>query len=83
MLKRLLRLLVVVCVTGLAVASPRAQMRPRPVADETGDVALQLQLRKLRTVGTFMMTDRASRRDENNALLAQIGVRPGPAHRRS
>jgi LmbE family N-acetylglucosaminyl deacetylase len=76
MLKRLLSIAVVVFVAGLSTVSPRAQMRPRPVADETGDVALQLLLRKLHTVGTFMMTI-AHPDDENNALLAQMAYGNG------
>jgi LmbE family N-acetylglucosaminyl deacetylase len=77
-LKRSLSLVVVLLVAGLAPALPFAQMRVRPVTDRTGDVALQLAFRKLRTVGTFMMTI-AHPDDENNALLAQmahgLGVR--------
>jgi LmbE family N-acetylglucosaminyl deacetylase len=60
-------------VAGLCVAMPpaAAQLRPRPVANETGDVALQLLLRKLRMAGTFMMTT-AHPDDENNGLLVQM-----------
>jgi hypothetical protein len=71
MLKRSIVLAVVLSVVGLSTVSPRAQMRPRPVADETGDVALQMLFRKLLSVGTFMMTI-AHPDDENNALLAQL-----------
>lgn len=48
-----------------------AQLRLRPVADQSGDVQLTLLLRKLRTVGTFMMTT-AHPDDENNALLSMM-----------
>ena len=53
------------------VAPLPAQLRPRPISEETGEVQLQLMLRKLRTASTFMMTD-AHPDDENNALLAQM-----------
>ena len=46
-----------------------AQFRTRPVADETGEVQLQLMLRKLRTSATLMMTT-AHPDDEANGVLA-------------
>jgi LmbE family N-acetylglucosaminyl deacetylase len=56
----------------VAVAAPLpAQLRPRPISEETGEVQLQLLFRKLKTSATFMMTD-AHPDDENNALLAQM-----------
>jgi LmbE family N-acetylglucosaminyl deacetylase len=56
----------------LAVAAPLGgQMRLQPVSNEQGKVALALALRKLTTVGTFMMTT-AHPDDENNGLLAML-----------
>ncbi len=57
---------------ALAAASPRAQHQLQPVAALRGTPALELQLRKLETVGTFMMTT-AHPDDENNAMLAYYG----------
>jgi LmbE family N-acetylglucosaminyl deacetylase len=51
------------------VAGPGAQHRLQPVATLRGEPALALMLRKLDTVGTFMMTT-AHPDDENNAMLA-------------
>lgn len=48
---------------------PRAQHRLVPVAALRGEPALELMLRKLDTVGNFMMTT-AHPDDENNAMLA-------------
>ena len=53
----------------LVVSSPRAQHRLQPVTTERGEPALRLMLRKLDTVGNFMMTT-AHPDDENNAMLA-------------
>ena len=50
-------------------ASPRAQHRLLPVSTLRGEPALELMLRKLDTVGTFMMTT-AHPDDENNGMLA-------------
>jgi LmbE family N-acetylglucosaminyl deacetylase len=58
-----------------AVSLP-AQLRVRPVADETGEVALQLMFRKLRATATFMMTT-AHPDDENSGLLAQMAYGQG------
>ena len=52
-----------------ASAGPRAQHRLLPVSTMTGKPALELMLRKLDTVGTFMMTT-AHPDDENNGMLA-------------
>jgi LmbE family N-acetylglucosaminyl deacetylase len=53
----------------LVVGAPRAQHRLQPVTTERGEPALRLMLRKLDTVGNFMMTT-AHPDDENNAMLA-------------
>jgi LmbE family N-acetylglucosaminyl deacetylase len=51
------------------ISAPVAQHRLQPVAAVTGEPALRLMLRKLDTVGNFMMTT-AHPDDENNAMLA-------------
>jgi LmbE family N-acetylglucosaminyl deacetylase len=51
---------------------PSAQHQLQPVAALRGQAALELALRKLDTVGTFMMTT-AHPDDENNAMLAYYG----------
>src|SRR5687767_10641511 len=51
------------------LAGPGAQHRLVPVAALGGEPALELMLRKLDTVGTFMMTT-AHPDDENNGMLA-------------
>ena len=57
----------------LAIGSvPSAQHQLQPVAALRGAPALELALRKLDTVGTFMMTT-AHPDDENNAMLAYYG----------
>jgi LmbE family N-acetylglucosaminyl deacetylase len=57
-------------VAVIAVATvPSAQHRLVPVAQLRGEPALELMLRKLDTVGNFMMTT-AHPDDENNAMLA-------------
>jgi LmbE family N-acetylglucosaminyl deacetylase len=53
----------------LLVSTPIAQHRLLPVASLRGEPALALMLRKLDTVGNFMMTT-AHPDDENNAMLA-------------
>ncbi len=53
----------------LLMSAPRAQHRLVPVASLRGAPALELMLRKLDTVGNFMMTT-AHPDDENNAMLA-------------
>lgn len=52
--------------------SPGAQHRLQPVSALRGRPALELMLRKLDTVGSFMMTT-AHPDDENNAMLAYFG----------
>ena len=68
---RLLRLRFSLSVIVFAAisASPRAQFRVVPVSSLRGEPALELMLRKLDTVGTFMMTT-AHPDDENNGMLA-------------
>ena len=53
------------------LAGPGAQHRLVPVAALGGEPALELMLRKLDTVGSFMMTT-AHPDDENNAMLAYM-----------
>jgi LmbE family N-acetylglucosaminyl deacetylase len=65
---RFFPVLAAAAVLTATVALP-AQLRLRPITDQTGDAALELALRKLRTAGTLMMTT-AHPDDENNALLA-------------
>jgi LmbE family N-acetylglucosaminyl deacetylase len=60
---------IVIAVVLAALASPAAQHRLQPVATLRGEPALELMLRKLDTVGTFMMTT-AHPDDENNGMLA-------------
>ena len=67
-LRRRLPVLALVAVLAGTAALP-AQLRLRPITDQTGDTALELTLRKLRTTGTLMMTT-AHPDDENNGLLA-------------
>lgn len=72
------RLLLVPVLLALAfTSSPMvAQNRLQPVAALTGLPALELELRKLDTVGNLMMTT-AHPDDENNALLAYYGHAKG------
>ena len=66
------RRLVLFATTVCLWASPTlAQMQVRPVADAEGYAGLGLVLRKLDTIGTFMMAT-AHPDDENNALLALL-----------
>jgi LmbE family N-acetylglucosaminyl deacetylase len=60
--------LLIFVAAGLTGA-PFAQHRLLPVATQRGEPALELMLRKLDTVGTFMMTT-AHPDDENNGMLA-------------
>jgi LmbE family N-acetylglucosaminyl deacetylase len=53
----------------LIISAPLAQHRLLPVASQRGEPALAIMLRKLDTVGNFMMTT-AHPDDENNAMLA-------------
>ena len=64
--------LVLVLATAFALTRSEAQHQLQPVAALRGTPALELQLRKLDTVGTFMMTT-AHPDDENNAMLAYYG----------
>ena len=71
----------VAILVGLAVLAavqpePAAQLRVQPIANQQGKVALGLALRKLQSVGTLMMTT-AHPDDENNAMLAQVGLGEG------
>src|SRR5512145_3088804 len=63
--KRLLTLVLAVLVVSVA----RAQHQLHPVTNLTGTPAVELALRKLDTVGNFMMTA-AHPDDENNGMLA-------------
>jgi LmbE family N-acetylglucosaminyl deacetylase len=72
----MLRRAALALIVALSVAPLPAQLRVRPVADETGEVALQLMFRKLRAAATFMMTT-AHPDDENSALLAQMAYGAG------
>jgi LmbE family N-acetylglucosaminyl deacetylase len=56
----------------LAATFPAAQHQLQPVAALRGVAAVELALRRLDTVGTFMMTT-AHPDDENNAMLAYYG----------
>ena len=56
-------------ITALASAHSTAQHQLQPVASMRGVPALELALRKLDTVGSFMMTT-AHPDDENNGMLA-------------
>ncbi|MEZ5284746.1 MAG: PIG-L family deacetylase [Vicinamibacterales bacterium] len=56
----------------MALTTPTAQHQLVPVAALRGEAAVELALRKLDTVGTFMMTT-AHPDDENNAMLAYYG----------
>jgi LmbE family N-acetylglucosaminyl deacetylase len=51
------------------ISAPIAQHRLQPITTVRGEPALRLMLRKLDTVGNFMMTT-AHPDDENNAMLA-------------
>ena len=62
-------LFLVSIIIAAASAHSTAQHQLVPVAALKGEPALELQLRKLDTVGNFMMTT-AHPDDENNAMLA-------------
>lgn len=64
--------LLVIVAVALGVTVPHAQHQLQPVAALRGTPAVELALRKLDTVGTFMMTT-AHPDDENNAMLAYYG----------
>lgn len=57
-------------------ASLPAQLRVQPVGELPGEASLNLMLRKLASVGTFMQTA-AHPDDEDNALLAELGLGQG------
>ncbi|MGE0705831.1 MAG: PIG-L family deacetylase, partial [Vicinamibacterales bacterium] len=59
-------------ILSFGTTSPVAQLRLQPVVDQRGEIALSLSLRKLRTVGSLMMTT-AHPDDENNGLLSLAG----------
>jgi LmbE family N-acetylglucosaminyl deacetylase len=61
---------------GILAASASAQFRVAPVAEQPGEVALRLMLRKLSSVGTFMQIT-AHPDDEDNGLLAMLGYGRG------
>src|SRR6478736_8113634 len=61
--------LVLVALLSVPVAT---QLRPQPVGELPGEVSLQLMLRKLASIGTYMQTD-AHPDDEDNGLLALLG----------
>ncbi|MEP7116394.1 MAG: PIG-L family deacetylase [Acidobacteriota bacterium] len=65
-------LLFVLVMFASVLVPTHAQNRLQPVAAMTGRPALELELRKLDTVGNLMMTT-AHPDDENNALLAYFG----------
>src|SRR5688500_13505500 len=62
-------LLVAVCIVAALSAHSTAQHQLQPIAALKGEPALELALRKLDTVGSFMMTT-AHPDDENNGMLA-------------
>ncbi|MBA3269103.1 MAG: PIG-L family deacetylase, partial [Acidobacteria bacterium] len=62
-------LLLCLSLSLLAASTPLAQHRLQPISSQRGEPALELMLRKLDTVGNFMMTT-AHPDDENNAMLA-------------
>ena len=70
-MRRIILSAVAVAMAALSTGTD-AQHRLQPVATLTGAPALELQLRKLDTVGSVMMTT-AHPDDENNALLAFYG----------
>jgi LmbE family N-acetylglucosaminyl deacetylase len=53
-----------------------AQLRVQTVGEHPGEVSLRLALRKLHSIGTYMETT-AHPDDENNALLAELGLGQG------
>ena len=64
-------------VTALSLsAAVSGQLRPQPVGEHPDDLSLQLMLRKLASIGTFMETT-AHPDDEDNALLGDVGVGQG------
>ena len=66
------RLALATLAVAALIEAPTAQHQLQPVAALRGVPAVELALRKLDTVGTFMMTT-AHPDDENNAMLAYYG----------
>jgi LmbE family N-acetylglucosaminyl deacetylase len=62
-------LLLTLSLSFALISAPVAQHRLQPIVTDRGEPALRLMLRKLDTVGNFMMTT-AHPDDENNAMLA-------------
>ena len=73
---RLILLLALIVIALPGATRPEAQLRVQPVAEQHGEVSLRLMLRKLASSGTFMETT-AHPDDENNALLAELGLGAG------
>ncbi|MBA3888517.1 MAG: PIG-L family deacetylase, partial [Acidobacteria bacterium] len=71
----LLSLLIFLIAVAGGVTLP-AQLRVQTVGEHPGEVSLRLMLRKLNSIGTYMETT-AHPDDENNALLAQLGLGQG------
>ncbi len=69
-------ILFALALTLCCIAGPGAQHQLQPVAALRGEPALELVLRKLDTIGSFMMTT-AHPDDENNAMLAYYGLGKG------
>ena len=63
--------MLIVCAPVWITPAVHGQMRAQPVAELDGQVGLGLMLRKLNTVGSFMMMT-AHPDDENNAILAML-----------
>ena len=71
------RLLLSALIAAVALGvSSHAQLRVVPIEGRGGELPLELLLRRLGTVGTFMMTT-AHPDDENNALLAELSYGEG------
>src|ERR1043165_7876180 len=64
--------LIPLAIVAFLSAPVATQLRPQPVGELPGEVSLQLMLRKLASIGTFMQTD-AHPDDEDNGLLAMLG----------
>ena len=69
--KRAIIFMLIVCAPVWITPAVHGQMRAQPVAELDGQVGLGLMLRKLNTVGSFMMMT-AHPDDENNAILAML-----------
>ena len=63
--------MLIACAPVWITPAVHGQMRAQPVAELDGQVGLGLMLRKLNTVGSFMMMT-AHPDDENNAILAML-----------